>query len=136
MAKHKIKLKDIVRIAALQCTYEEAGAFFSLSRSGFTNLLRRDPRAQLAWDQGKGSGKVSLRRKQSRLASDSAPMAIWLGKQYLGQEDKVVNEHTGKDGGPIETADMGALNADERKSLRGYLTRVVEGRSKGSSEQA
>ena len=34
-------------------------------------------------------GRASLRRLQFRLAEKSATMAIWLGKQYLGQKDQV-----------------------------------------------
>ena len=34
-------------------------------------------------------GKMSLRRKQWKLADKSAPMAIFLGKQYLGQRDAI-----------------------------------------------
>ena len=37
----------------------------------------------------RGLGKISLRRSQWRLAEKSATMAIWLGKQYLGQKDQV-----------------------------------------------
>lgn len=32
-------------------------------------------------------GKMSLRRYQFELAKKNASMAIWLGKQYLGQSD-------------------------------------------------
>jgi hypothetical protein len=32
-------------------------------------------------------GKSSLRRAQWNLAQKNASMAIWLGKQYLGQRD-------------------------------------------------
>lgn len=32
-------------------------------------------------------GKASLRRKQDKLASRNAAMAIWLGKNWLGQKD-------------------------------------------------
>lgn len=35
------------------------------------------------------AGKVSLRRAQFRLAEKNATMAIWLGKQHLGQRDIV-----------------------------------------------
>ena len=34
------------------------------------------------------SGKMSLRRYQFKMAQTNATMAIWLGKQYLGQSDK------------------------------------------------
>ena len=33
------------------------------------------------------AGKISLRRSQFRLAESNATMAIWLGKQYLGQRE-------------------------------------------------
>ena len=32
-------------------------------------------------------GKISLRRTQFRMAETNVSMAIWLGKQYLGQRD-------------------------------------------------
>lgn len=32
-------------------------------------------------------GRISLRRAQNRLAMRNATMAIWLGKQWLGQTD-------------------------------------------------
>lgn len=32
-------------------------------------------------------GKTSLRRTQFKLAEKNAAMAIWLGKQYLGQKE-------------------------------------------------
>lgn len=36
----------------------------------------------------RGIGKISLRRSQFRMAEVNPTMAIWLGKQYLGQTDK------------------------------------------------
>jgi hypothetical protein len=33
------------------------------------------------------SGKCSLRRNQFAMSKSNASMAIWLGKQYLGQKD-------------------------------------------------
>ena len=38
--------------------------------------------------QKRGVGKISLRRMQWRLAETSATMAIFLGKQYLGQKNE------------------------------------------------
>jgi hypothetical protein len=34
------------------------------------------------------TGKMSLRRYQFKMAETNPTMAIWLGKQYLGQSDK------------------------------------------------
>ena len=33
--------------------------------------------------------KIKLRKNQFKLSEKSAPMAIWLGKQYLGQRDTI-----------------------------------------------
>lgn len=33
-------------------------------------------------------GKTSIRRAQFKMAQNNPTMAIWLGKQYLGQRDK------------------------------------------------
>lgn len=40
----------------------------------------------------KGNGKVSLRRIQFQLAQKNVSMAIWLGKQWLGQTDNPIPE--------------------------------------------
>lgn len=42
-----------------------------------------------------GKGKMSLRRAQLKMAQSSASMAIWLGKQYLNQLDRVEEQITG-----------------------------------------
>lgn len=41
--------------------------------------------------------KIQLRRNQLELSKKSATMAIWLGKQYLGQEDKYTITELNKD---------------------------------------
>ena len=40
-----------------------------------------------AYKKYSAKGKVSLRRAQFKLAEKNASMAIFLGKQYLGQRD-------------------------------------------------
>ena len=40
-----------------------------------------------AYERLCNSGKASLRRNQLNLSSTNAAMAIWLGKQKLGQSD-------------------------------------------------
>lgn len=120
----KVRVSEIRRLSELQVTEREAAAFFDMRLATFKELLRIDVAARDAWEQGREKGKVALRRKQMRLADTSAPMAIFLGKQYLGQQDVIVTEHSGRDGGPITTMDLGKLNADERKDLRRLLTRA------------
>jgi len=40
-----------------------------------------------------GQSRVSLRRTQFKMAQTNPTMAIWLGKQWLGQTDKVMAQN-------------------------------------------
>jgi len=55
---------------------------------GFSDYLR----------QKKGSGNVLLKMAQfdSAIKDKNIPMQIWLGKQRLGQKDKIDTEHSGE----------------------------------------
>lgn len=123
--KTSIKLKDITRLARLQCAHREAAGFLGIRVSQFRNLLKKNSRVAKAWEEGQQSGLVSLRRKQMTLASHNATMAIFLGKQYLGQRDVVTQEHTGADGGPIDF-DLASLSRGDRDGLRAILTRAAQ----------
>jgi hypothetical protein len=46
------------------------------------------------YKQKSSKGKMSLRRRQFQMAETNPTMAIWLGKQYLGQTDKLENDTT------------------------------------------
>ncbi len=74
----------------IQCTKEE-----------MCNILNVDEKTLTRWCKeiyGEGFseiykkksqvGKMSLRRAQFKMAQTNTTMAIWLGKQYLGQTDK------------------------------------------------
>lgn len=106
----------------LMCTTSEAAGFFGIMKKTFEEMLRIDEGAKRAWEEGQQKARIGLRRKQMRLADTSAPMAIFLGKQYLGQQDVQVTEVSGRDGAPIQTAELSGLNGDQRKQLRTLLT--------------
>lgn len=131
MAKKKyyIDLTELRKLSAIQCTESEAAAFFGCSLKKFKEILQQLPEVKQAWEQGKEQGKISLRRKQFRLADSSAPMAIHLGAQILGQVPKSKLEHSGPNGGPIETKeelDLNQLSQSERNELRKILTRASQ----------
>lgn len=56
-------------------------------------------------------GKSSLRRTQFKMAERNTAMAIWLGKQYLGQSDK--QEWSTKDGRPLTTERVREMSPQE-----------------------
>jgi hypothetical protein len=75
------------KLAGLQCTQEEAAAWFGVSLATIKRRLRED-KYRAVWENGLGKGRISLRRHQFRQAEKSPAMAIFLGKQYLGQVDR------------------------------------------------
>jgi len=89
-------LQQITGLAQIQCTQEEAAAVLGVHRDTFGDFLRRDKKAADAWEMGQLRGKASLRRTQFKLAETNAGMAIFLGKNLLGQRDQAAVEHSGK----------------------------------------
>jgi hypothetical protein len=79
----------IAGLAKIQCTQKEAAAVLGANESRFSAFLKATPAAAEAWSLGRESGKVSLRRWQWAAAEKSPAMQVWLGKQYLGQADRV-----------------------------------------------
>ena len=82
-------LDTIEGLAKIQCTQGEAAGVLGVTRQTFIAFLDRHPVARNRWEAGLESGKASLRRNQFKMAQTNAAMAIWLGKQYLGQREPV-----------------------------------------------
>jgi hypothetical protein len=83
-------------LGKLACTKEEAAAYLGVSRPTLWKFLENNEEAKTAWEDGFEEAKTSLRRIQWKLAKSSAAMAIFLGKQLLGQKDNYGLEHGGK----------------------------------------
>ena len=79
------------QLCGLQCTLEEIEAFFNCDHKTIARWCRETyegKRFSQVFREKRQIGKISLRRKQLRLAERSAAMAIFLGKNYLGQKDE------------------------------------------------
>lgn len=85
--KKEIDYSVIEKLANIQCTQEEISSFLGIS----VRTLQRDEEFCRIYKKGIENGKMSLRRIQYKLAEKNTTMAIWLGKQYLGQTDKIEN---------------------------------------------
>lgn len=87
--KKEIDQKQFESLCALQCTREEILDFFDITEPTLNAWCKRTYGTNFlaVFRQKRGKGKISLRRHQMRLAEKNATMAIWLGKQYLGQRD-------------------------------------------------
>ena len=81
-------ITQIRGLGRIQCTQEEAAAVLGVSCPTFVLFLRTHEKAMVAWKDGKGEGRASLRRAQFKMSQNNPTMAIWLGKNYLNQTDR------------------------------------------------
>lgn len=93
--KHKQKLIDkdqFEKLCGLQCTLIEISGWFTVSDDTIERWCKKTYQQSFAavFRQKRQTGCVSLRRKQMEMAtSGNITMLIFLGKQYLGQSDKI-----------------------------------------------
>lgn len=90
--RKEIDNKIFENLCGLQCTLEEIAGVFDCSVDTIERWCKREYGETFAETYKKHSakGKTSLRRIQFRLAEKSAAMAIFLGKNYLGQKDSII----------------------------------------------
>lgn len=98
--KKEIDKEIFEELCEIQCTEDEIASVFRCSIDTLSRFCKETYKESFAEVYKKLSegGKTSLRRKQWKLAETSATMAIWLGKQYLGQKDSSEVAITGKEG--------------------------------------
>lgn len=83
----EVDARIVEEAAGLGCTLDEIAV---LARCSVSTLLRHFDETI---KKGREDFKMSLRRLQFKSAKDgSVPMQIWLGKQYLNQKDRIVEE--------------------------------------------
>lgn len=89
--RKKIDQKQFENLCGLQCTLEEICGWFDVTDKTLDGWCKRTYHASFSevFKQKRRAGKISLRRSQWRLAEKNATMAIFLGKQFLGQRDSV-----------------------------------------------
>ena len=87
--KKEIDKKIFENLCGLQCTLEEIAGVFDCSVDTIERWCKREYGETFAETYKKHSakGKMSLRRIQFKLAEKSAAMAIFLGRNYLGQKN-------------------------------------------------
>jgi hypothetical protein len=108
--KKDISEKQVENLASIGCTNEEIATVVDCCVdtlvNRFSDIIKR----------GREGMKTSLRRMQYTTAQKGNPtMQIWLGKQYLGQSDKL--EQTNIDVSQLSDAELEAIA--EGKSASG-----------------
>jgi hypothetical protein len=106
--RKQVDEEKLFTLASLGLTTAEIASVLECS----PDTLERNYKEEMA--EGKEKCKASVRRKQFELAMAGNPtMLIWLGKQILGQSDKLA--HTGADGGPIPIANLTASDLSDEQ---------------------
>lgn len=92
MARPRIEIdrEQFQKLCAIQCTLDEISSWFKCSPDTIERWCARELSMSFAeaFKTWSADGKISLRRNQFRMAEHNVSMAIWLGKQYLGQKDQ------------------------------------------------
>lgn len=86
-----IDRESFERLCSIQCTLPEIAGFFKCSHDTIERWCKKEYGINYGdvHQMYRQDGLVSLRRIQFKQAEKVPTMAIWLGKQYLGQRDVV-----------------------------------------------
>lgn len=91
MARPRIEIDgdQFRKLCGIQCTLSEIASWFKCSEDTIENWCKREFKKGFSemYKTFSADGKISLRRTQFRMAEHNVSMAIWLGKQYLGQRE-------------------------------------------------
>lgn len=89
--RKEIDRDQFEKLCALQCTEIEICGWFDVTDKTLEKWCVETYNKHFSevFAIKREAGKISLRRAQWQLATKSAAMAIFLGKNYLGQSDHV-----------------------------------------------
>ena len=87
--RKEINQDQFEKLCGIMCTLPEIAGIFDCSEDTIERWCKRTYNKSFAetFKIYSAAGKASLRRTQFKLAEKSAAMAIFLGKNYLGQKD-------------------------------------------------
>lgn len=105
--RKQIDKTEFEKLCFLQCTEREFCSWFDVSDETLNKWCKEnyDGRTFLdVFKEKRENGLISLRRTQFQLAEKSPAMAIFLGKNLLGQTDKM--EQTQNINGAVPTVQV------------------------------
>ena len=100
-AKDKINKETFEKLCGMWCTLIEIADFFGVSEDTVESWCKDTygERFSDIYKKRSSQGNISLRRWQLRSAEKgNVTMQIWLGKQHLGQKEKVEVETDASNG--------------------------------------
>ena len=115
--RKQINKTEFEKLCFLQCTRSEFCTWFDVNEDTLNKWCKENYDGKTfsaVFKEKRENGLISLRRTQFQLAEKSPAMAIFLGKNLLGQTDKMeqtVNDVSEHKGITINFADKGDGNA-------------------------
>ena len=117
-----LNLEELERLSRLNCTMPEISAYFDIPLRTLEDKFANEVDVRKAIEKGRATGKLSLRRRQIQIMEETnnPTMAIWLGKQLLGQTDKqeIIQEINIED---RKVLDISRLTDDDLNNLERTL---------------
>ena len=103
--RKQIDVATFEKLCGMQCTLDEIAGILKCSPDTVERWCKTHYGETFAetYKKQSATGKASLRRTQFKLAEKSAAMAIWLGKQYLGQRDRDIADAMDRSNGVLES---------------------------------
>lgn len=89
--RKEINQTEFEKLCGLQCTEQEICSWFDVTDKTLSGWCKRTYGENFSevYKKKSAGGKTALRRAQFKLAEKNASMAIFLGKNYLGQTDSI-----------------------------------------------
>ena len=79
-------------LCGIHCTEDDICAVMNVSDKTLNNILKKKYKMSFSdcFKKFSANGRISLRKKQFEVAkAGNVTMLIWLGKQYLGQAERI-----------------------------------------------
>lgn len=97
------------RLYGMHCSEEEVAVFLGLKSAATLHNRLNDEKNGVAHKEGKAKFYAEIRNCQKAIMQrGDSRMAIWLGKQYLGQQDTVSQDITVR-----QTSDPATMSLDD-----------------------
>lgn len=106
--KVNIDWLQVEKLCAIACTGDEIAAFVEVDYDTLVRAIKRKYKQTFAeyYAQKSVIGTASLRRKQFELAqAGDRVMLIWLGKQRMGQSEKLTSVNKTEIDAKVQTVD-------------------------------
>lgn len=111
---------EIANMCEIQCTQAEIAKVMGCEENTLRAACKRDNKQDWAqfYGEHREKGKISLRRSQWKKAVTNldTTMLIFLGKNILGQKDKIEND-VNMSGGQTINVDLSSMTKEQLREL-------------------